>query len=233
MISSWLADTTLESFMERHYQREPYVAPRTARAAAATIDWASLRELLEERPNLLAVRNGRLLPEPSDAAEAQGLFGRGCSLVLRGCERHDVRLRSLADAVGEELEGDVAIQVYATPAGFWSFGWHYDCEDVFVVQAKGAKDFTLRRNTVNPAPTLDAMPRDMQFEKETSPLIACTLIPGDWLYIPRGFWHRAHARDHSLSISIGVLSPAARGTAQRRAWDSLPPQADAAAGGWR
>jgi ribosomal protein L16 Arg81 hydroxylase len=77
-----------------------------------------------------------------------------------------------------------------------------------------------------------ARPRDMQFEKET-PVLACTLIPGDWLYIPRGFGHRAHAREHSLSISIGVLSPAARGTAQRRAWDSLPPQADAAAGGWR
>jgi 50S ribosomal protein L16 3-hydroxylase len=50
----------------------------------------------------------------------------------------------------------------------------------------------------------------MQFGRETSPLIASTLVAGDWLYIPRGWWHMARAADDSLSISVGVLSPAAR-----------------------
>jgi ribosomal protein L16 Arg81 hydroxylase len=110
------------------------------------------------------------------------------------------------------FEGDVSIQVYATPAGYRSFGWHYDCEDVFIVQTSGMKEYLLRRNTVNPAPTIDAMPRDMRLELETSPAIACTLIAGDWLYIPRGWWHVAAAIENSLSISVGVLTPAARGS---------------------
>jgi ribosomal protein L16 Arg81 hydroxylase len=103
----------------------------------------------------------------------------------------------------------------------------------FVVQAKGAKDFTLRRTPSTRHRPSTRCRGTCRFEKETSPADRLHADTGDWLYIPRGFWHRAHARDHSLSISIGVLSPAARGTAQRRAWDSLPPQADAAAGGWR
>jgi ribosomal protein L16 Arg81 hydroxylase len=92
-----------------------------------------------------------------------------------------------------------------------------DCKDVFIVQTSGSKDYRLRANTVNPRPTIDAMPRDMRFELERTPVIACTLLPGDWLYVPRGFWHVAHARDDSLSLSIGVLTPQARGARPARA----------------
>ena len=56
------------------------------------------------------------------------------------------------------------------------------------------------------------MPRDMHYERETTPAIACTLIAGDWLYIPRGFWHVALASRDALSISVGLLTPAARGS---------------------
>ena len=48
------------------------------------------------------------------------------------------------------------------------------------------------------------MPHDMQFERETTPVIACTLLRGDWLYIPAGWWHVAFARTDSLSISAGA-----------------------------
>src|SRR5947199_5431507 len=47
-----------------------------------------------------------------------------------------------------------------------------------------------------------------------------SLIPGDWLYVPRGWWHCARATEDSLSLSIGVLTAAARGTRppRTRAW---------------
>jgi ribosomal protein L16 Arg81 hydroxylase len=61
------------------------------------------------------------------------------------------------------------------------------------------------------------MPRDMRFQLERTPVIACTLLPGDWLYVPRGYWHVAHAREDSLSLSIGVLTPPARGARPARA----------------
>ncbi len=214
MLASWLAGSaTLDDFLSGHFQKQPFVRPATAAPAVPLLTWATMAALLDARPDMLVVRNGRLRlePDPSDFTEARALFAEGHSLVVRGCERWDVGLRGLAEAVADEIDGDVSIQAYATPGGFHSFGWHYDCEDVFIVQTTGVKDYLLRRNTVNPEPTIDAMPRDMQFERETSPRIACTLIPGDWLYIPRGYWHVARATEDALSISVGVLSPAARG----------------------
>jgi ribosomal protein L16 Arg81 hydroxylase len=56
---------------------------------------------------------------------------------------------------------------------------------------------------------LEAIPHDMEFEKESSPLLRCDLIAGDWLYVPAGYWHVARADEDSLSISIGVAAPTA------------------------
>jgi 50S ribosomal protein L16 3-hydroxylase len=211
MIANWLRQVTPAQFRAEHFQRAPLAEPETARRAIRLLTWDVVARLVEANPDMLLVRNGKLRrdPNPATFAEALTLFREGFSLVLRRCERHDPALRELADAVGAELEGDVAIQAYITPGGFHSFGWHYDCEDVFIVQTLGTKEYLLRRNTVNPFPTLDAMPRDMHYERETTPTVAATLVPGDLLYVPRGWWHVARAEADSLSISIGVLSPAA------------------------
>ena len=101
------------------------------------------------------------------------------------------------------------MQLYATPAGHFSFGWHYDPEEVFILQTIGVKEYFLRPNTVHPNPVLETMPRDMQYERETPACFACTLVPGDWLYIPSGYWHKARAAEAALSISLGVFAPTA------------------------
>lgn len=59
------------------------------------------------------------------------------------------------------------------------------------------------------------MPHDMQLERETTPVLGCSLLPGDSLYIPRGWWHRAYATGDSLSLSLGVLREEARGRRSR------------------
>lgn len=211
-LSTWLAGLTRERFLSEHFQREPLARAASARHAAPLLDWGVVAQLVDAGPDMLIVRNGalRLDPPPRSFEEAMALFKEGYSIVMRRCERHHPALRSLAGAIGSELEGDVSIQTYITPAGFRSFGWHYDCEDVFVVQTSGVKEFFLRRNTVNPQPRLSAMPRDMQYERETTPVAGATLAAGDVLYIPRGWWHVARSVEESLSLSIGVLSPAAR-----------------------
>jgi 50S ribosomal protein L16 3-hydroxylase len=222
MIAEWLGSSTLEWFLASHFQRDPLVRPSSAAAAVPLLTWDTVTRLVLAQADALVVRDGILRSdlEPSTVAAAEALLRTGHTLVFRGCEQHDPALRGLAEAFDADLEGEIAVQVFATPAPHGSFGWHYDCEDVFIVQTAGTKEYRLRRNTVNPYPTLDAMPRDMHFERETAPMLACTLIAGDWLYIPRGWWHRAFATVNSLSISIGVLSPAARGShpSSSRAW---------------
>jgi ribosomal protein L16 Arg81 hydroxylase len=215
VIQELLTATTRERFFGEHFQKAPYSEPASARSATSLMDWDGVARLISrtDRPDMIVSHAGRFLErsEPSSVEDAQVLFSRGCSIVLRNVERFDRAMKELADSFGREMEGDVSVHVFATPRSFMGFGWHYDCEDVFILQIAGTKDYFLRRNTVNPAPTLPAMPKDMQFQKETSAVITCTLVGGDWLYIPRGWWHMARGVDDSLSLSVGVLSPAARG----------------------
>lgn len=206
-----------EEFRREHFQRAPFARASTAHGAASILGWSTVESLIERGAGLLVVRNARMREDrPAGVDEALAWFREGWSLVLRHCERYDDGLRALAAAVAAENEGDVTLHVFATPPGFHSFGWHYDCEDVLIVQAGGAKEYFLRANTVNPSPTIDAMPKDMHVERETSPTMASLLAAGDCLYIPRGWWHVARSVETSLSLSIGVLSPAARGGAEDR-----------------
>lgn len=201
-----------EAFLREHFRRAPLAQQSLGRAAAGLLTWATVERLVNARADMLLVRNSTLRREelPGSFEEVQALFREGWSVVLRHCEEHDPGLRALADLFARELPGQVVVQVYATPAAFHSFSWHYDVEDVFIVQTAGTKEYFLRENTVNPRPTLSAMPKDMHYERETTPVVGATLIPGDCLYIPSGWWHVAKAKEDSLSISVGVLSPEAR-----------------------
>jgi ribosomal protein L16 Arg81 hydroxylase len=212
VIGSWLGPLSRDAFFREHFQRAPLAQPAHGRAAVGLLNWDTVARLVAARADMLLVRNSTLRREdpPATFEEVRALFRDGWSVVLRHCEQHDPGLRVLAEMFARELPGQVVVQVYATPADFHSFSWHYDVEDVFIAQTAGTKDYFLRENTINPRPKLHSMPKDMQYERETTPTVAATLIAGDCLYIPRGWWHVAKAREDSLSISVGVLSPEAR-----------------------
>jgi ribosomal protein L16 Arg81 hydroxylase len=80
---------------------------------------------------------------------------------------------------------------------------------VFIVQTAGNKEYSLRKNTVNPWPLEETLPANMAYEREIMPLARCELSAGDWLYIPAGYWHKGASREASISLAIGVMAPAA------------------------
>ena len=97
-------------------------------------------------------------------------------------------------------------------AGEHGFSWHYDAEEVFIIQTSGQKEYSLRKNTVNPWPLIETIPSNMGYEREVMPLMRVLLSAGDWLYIPCGYWHKAEARDldeTAISLALGVMSPSA------------------------
>jgi ribosomal protein L16 Arg81 hydroxylase len=215
MFLEWLEELSPEAFLAEHFQRAPLAQPRAARNAISLFTWETLARIVTTlpRPEIMVAKSGKLLRErrPESGADIQQLFDDGCSLVIRKAEEHDEGLRWLADSFAAAWNAPATIQLFATPAGHHGFGWHYDCEDVFLAQTAGLKEYFLRRNSVNPEPRIDAMPVDMHYEQETTPVMACTLAPGDWLYIPSGWWHVGRSEQHSLGISVGVLSERARG----------------------
>jgi len=111
----------------------------------------------------------------------------------------------LARGFAADLAGEVNIHMYCTPAEQYGFAWHYDAEEVFIVQTTGRKEYSLRKNTVNPWPLEETLPADMRYEREIMPLMKCMLNAADWLYIPSGYWHMASASETAISLAIGVV----------------------------
>ena len=210
MLSSVLDAGERERFFADSYKKTAVALPDRAAEVSWLVDWERFGDLALAVPpeDVLVVGNGRLYPDvvPTPDVSARTILTSGRSVVLRAADRFDRGLADVARTLGKEVGAVVAIQLYGTPAGAHSFGWHYDYEDVFIVQCEGEKEYLLRENTVNPRPRHDAMPKDMHFERETTGVMACTLVRGDWLYIPAGWWHLAFARSDSLSISAGAYA---------------------------
>jgi ribosomal protein L16 Arg81 hydroxylase len=213
MLRDWLGPDDLEEFWQRQFGAAPCARPGSARAALAVCNWQSLDGMLRAQPapDLLVTRRGREVsaPAPRSLAELQTLFAEDTGIVVRHAERHDPALAAYCAALAHDIPGEQRVLVFATPSGAHGFGWHYDAEEVFIVQTEGQKDYYFRCNTLDPEPARGAQPDFSRIREERTPLMSCSLLAGDWLYLPRGYWHVAQPRQASLSISIGIF-PAER-----------------------
>lgn len=206
MLREWLGETSVSEFVATHLGRAPFAAPGMARSALSALDWDALGRILAAAPDVIVVAGGALLesPTPRSGADARALLQRGEGFVVRRAERHDAALRSIATSFERELTGTARVQLFVTPAATHGFAWHYDAEEVFIAQTVGVKEYFFRKNTIDPRPVFGAQPDFSRIREERTPKMSCVLAPGDWLYLPRGWWHVAKAREDSLSISIGV-----------------------------
>jgi 50S ribosomal protein L16 3-hydroxylase len=221
MFCDWLAPDEPRIFLETTFNRAPYARPGAAQQDVPLLGWETLdRVLAAEGPiDVLTVSAGRLVevPAPRSAEEVRRLMrlSPGISTVVRASERHDAGLAALARSFSEVLPGEVHVQLYATPAGTNSYGWHYDFEDVFIAQTLGVKDYYFRANTVAQESRLGEVLDFSLIRSEPSQLLCARLIAGDWLYLPRRWWHFVRCLEDSLSISVGVMSPEELRSARR------------------
>jgi hypothetical protein len=173
------------------------------REPAALFDQHVLERILTAADvDALLVDRGRVVGHHAQArANATGVLGTGTSIVVRRAEAHDDALRTLADVSGTQLGGMAHVQLFATPAAARSFGWHYDLEDVFILQVAGTKEYWFRANTLDPGAGAAQFDR---IRDETSPRYVTTLAPGDALFLPQRTWHVARAVTASWSVSLGI-----------------------------
>jgi len=206
-LQTLLGPRTLAAFLAEYWHRLPYSAAGQAAALCPLATWDVLERLVPraDADVLICRRNERCAgPPPRTADAVRPLADAGYTLLVRHAERHDEQLAAVAAAFARDLAGPVNIHLYCTPPGEFGFGWHYDAEEVFIVQTVGRKEYSLRKNTVNPWPLEETLPADMRYEREIMPLMRCELAAGDWLYIPSGYWHRGDARELAISLAIGV-----------------------------
>jgi 50S ribosomal protein L16 3-hydroxylase len=207
-LQTLLGNVPVQRFIADYFQRLPYSAAGQAAALCPLGSWDAMAAILDlpDADVLVCRRNEQHAgPRPRGADEARRLVDDGFTLLVRHAERHDERLARIARAFEADLAAPVNVHFYCTPAGQFGFGWHYDAEEVFIVQTAGRKEYSLRKNTVNPWPLEETLPADMRYEREIMPLVRCELAAGDWLYIPSGYWHMGQSRELALSLAIGVM----------------------------
>jgi ribosomal protein L16 Arg81 hydroxylase len=208
-------DFPFERFLTEYYHRLPLALPQTVPDAAALGSWATVDAALAEAgADFMMAKDGQCRRDglPRTIAGLQAMSHDGWTAVQRHAERHDSKLAELAQAFGAAFLAPIDMHLFITPAGRPGFSWHYDAEEVFIVQTGGAKEYFLRKNSVNPWPVEETLPADMHYEREIMPLHRVLLKAGDLLYIPCGYWHRAQAPgegESAASLAIGVMSPAA------------------------
>lgn len=192
-------------------QKQAWARPAAARLDVPRLDWETLGRVLASKPapDVLVVARGKLLNEraPRTLGQLRALLGRGIGLCVRHSERHDPGLAEVTQSLVSCFGRSVQLQLFVTPGRTHGFGWHYDAEDVFIVQTAGVKDYYFRKNTVDPRRPHGSRPDFTRFHREVSPLQTARLIAGDCLYIPSRWWHMAESIEDSLSMSFGVTEP--------------------------
>jgi ribosomal protein L16 Arg81 hydroxylase len=248
-LASTLGLPSLDQFLERHFRQFPFVSTVGSVDVVRPFGWDTVGQLLES-PDVdwLLTREGVPISceRRPTATEAADLLATGHGLRFRHAERHCAAIGSLAMVFQRALAAPVDCHVNCTGANAVGLNWHYDAEDVFVLQTLGTKEWSLRKNTVHPWPLIETLPEDMQYERETMPIMRCQLAEGDWLYIPAGYWHFTRANEVSISMSVGLLPPTAidlldflrsQLPADLRWRQRLPaladPQSESTPGGWQ
>ncbi|MCC2679148.1 MAG: hypothetical protein K0R29_1724 [Pseudobdellovibrio sp.] len=213
ILQGLVSEIGLDTFKLQYLQQQPFASAGKAAEFKGFLSWMLLKDIIENScTNCWLPKNGVLPEEPElksgklSFSQATRGFASGRTVLIRHSERYCAQLASLAKHFNEQLNGEIDIQLYYTPAGSEGFDWHYDAEDVFVIQSFGAKEFRLLKNTVTEKPYPRNGNQVDDFKKETSRTeIRCLLQAGDWLYIPAGYWHKASAVSDSFHLSVGVM----------------------------
>lgn len=208
-----------DEFFDSYLFKQPYAAPFKAERYRGLLSWRVFEEIFASgHGDCWLPKDGRQPEDPHlttgrlTGAQARAGFAEGRTILVRHAERAHPKIRAIAEDFQRTFEDPVDVQVYGTPGGSRGFDWHYDAEEVFVIQSVGEKEFSLRRNTIEPWPVHSHFPKQFRFDRERpTPEIRCLLREGDWLYIPAGWWHKARAVTDSFHLSVGVMAQTALG----------------------
>ncbi|MGZ3768758.1 MAG: JmjC domain-containing protein [Bdellovibrio sp.] len=202
----------LTEFFSAYFQKQPLALAQKAISFKNFINWFFIQEILDSGHSDCWLPHKGTLPIEAELNSGtltikQALEGYniGRTVLIRHAEKAHPIYAALAKNFNQCFSKPIDIQLYCTPGNQEGFNWHYDVEDVFVIQTSGEKEFRLLENTVTPRPLNVKSDQAEYFKKERGQEISCWLKAGDCLYIPAGYWHKAKALTDSFHISIGVM----------------------------
>ncbi|KAJ1623413.1 cupin superfamily protein-domain-containing protein [Pavlovales sp. CCMP2436] len=227
--AAWLlAPVPLATFEKRVYGKRPLCVRRADRGyyeglfSTPAIDAALRTNALHYTSELdLAVYTaeaGRTTHNPpadeetgelpvAKAADVWHAHAEGASVRLSWPQRVGQSLWVACHLLDEQFGGASGANAYLTPNGTRGFAPHWDDVDVWVVQLEGAKKWSVHAPAeVHPRESSGNLPAEGLPPK----VLELTLLPGDLLYLPRGWIHYAQAADGELpnAPALGGVSRA-------------------------
>lgn len=135
----------------------------------------------------------------------------GSTIIINSVEDYDPLVARLARSIETEMGARVQVNSYLTPKSAQGFHAHYDTHDVLVAQIHGEKQWKVYGGkSVCPLNLMaNGDPRPCDMAASAPRLIR--LVPGDLLYIPRGWIHEAVTDNAaSLHLTFGIHPPLAK-----------------------
>jgi cupin superfamily protein len=140
----------------------------------------------------------RLVDDAADPGRIWSTLNKGLTLQLYRLHEMWPPLGRFNQDLGLALSHRTEASVFITPASSQGLPTHHDPLDVFVLQFAGRKEWSIFEPEVM-HPTTDRVYRD----DPGSECLTVVLEPGDCLYVPRGFPHRATSlKELSGHVSI-------------------------------
>ncbi|WP_017327956.1 cupin domain-containing protein [Synechococcus sp. PCC 7336] len=204
-LAKLLQPHSLEKFLSENWVKQGIVIPGDRPDKFRSFfSWQQLNELLNfHQLDLRFVLHNKVLP-PCDPKDWVKRCREGASLVVSQAQDQVKSLADLSWAIQQELgHQTVQANIYCSWPDRQGFNNHFDSHEVFVLQIDGQKEWFVFEDTVK-YPCRDET-SESYMPPTGDPYIHSVLNPGDLLYIPRGHWHYAIAREQpALHVTIGI-----------------------------
>lgn len=178
---------------------------------ASLLTWQAFRDLIEggvvPAEELRVTKDETVIPPifylesgKVAAAKLERLMSHGASVIVAELNPHVPALETLCAAIRERTAETIVAGAIATTGDGGALRYHYDEDDLFIVQLEGSKRWRIYGPPVaypvagmaaNPAPT-------------SEPVFDDVLKPGDTLFLPAGYWHQC-SNERDLSLHLGIF----------------------------
>lgn len=210
---------TQEQFFEHYFEKNFFFQKRDS--IQGHYEFSDLDELLFHagfQAGAVKLHNGSYIPEEmyTDTFIQIGIkknrikkdkvysfLQEGATLILGRANNFCQKIDTLTSSIALFSQMQTIGNGYFALGGNGTFGAHWDTHDVFAVQIMGKKRWQIYRPTFD-LPLSSQNSVNCKDECPDDPVFDEILEEGDFLYIPRGWWHRALPIENEFTFHVAV-----------------------------
>ena len=158
-----------------------------------------------ERPSVRWRLTGKGAVLWLDARKVVAFYAEGYTLIIKDAALFSARLQRFCNLLQRDLAAYAQPNVYLTPPNAQGFQVHHDTHDTLTAQIQGEKTWRIYEPVVTLPMESQPFPSGARVEG-LKLLREVHLMPGDTLYIPRGFPHEARTSNtQSLHCTFALV----------------------------